>query len=634
MSARAALAPAPANSALLAVERVRLLLDEADGDDRAGELAAVTKRLAGPEGETRRRLAQLFSLGSEELDALDCAVAVAVEPALGPRIAELQGLPGRLLPTAVALRRLFGHGPSPLPRSGSPLLNWHLVTLEARQPGEPAMIAADPAIVEWYFALPSLAGVEGLMIVRAPEHEALPEWAVPEHARRIGAAVQKGTPVRVVIAGLPGSGRSTLAAALARAMGRRPMLVSMTRATQTGTMSVALIQRLALLMDKVTPLWRSDPGDWPPSAMLAPLQFIIADAETELPHIDGVVDVVLRVPGLAPQSRDRLAQALLPAKVAKSLSPLGSPRLVDLADAAALGIDQPDAFHDLLRQRTRERIQGVGHIVETSFTWDDLILAPPTCALLRAIEREARARDALLARPETRRLFESTAALTALFSGPPGVGKSMAGQVLAAALSLDLLVVDASAISSKFIGETAKNYTRVFTVAREANCGIMFEEADGFFSRRVENDNVNARHANADTGHLLQLIEAHRHLVMLSTNRRGAIDPAFMRRLRFVVDFQLPEAPERLRLWSHALTGLALPKKQVATLAAQMADAHPISGAQIKSAALTAAFLAREDGGNSITLELLKAGVARELAKEGRIGEMIAPAGGRRRLHG
>ena len=138
----------------------------------------------------------------------------------------------------------------------------------------------------------------------------------------------------------------------------------------------------------------------------------------------------------------------------------------------------------------------------------------------------------------------------------------MAGQVVAAALSLDLLVIDTGAISSKYIGEFAKNTTRAFAVAREANCGIMFEEADGLFARRVEADSVNARYANADTGHLLQLVEAHPHLVMLSTNRRGNIDPAFMRRLRFIVDFPLPEEAERVELWKRMLSALGVPRSR------------------------------------------------------------------------
>lgn len=624
-------------AALLVVERIALRLDRAAGTDADAHAAtpalqAVEARLDGPEGATRNRLAQLFALSQEELDALDCAVAVAVEPALGPRIAALQGLAHALLPTRVALRLLFGHGPAPVPRSGSPLLAWRLVTLREGRPGEPAQVEADAGIVEWYFGLPSLAGIEGLALRRLEPLPALAEWDVPAHGVRLGAAMQRGLPVRVLVQGPDGGGRSGLAAALAKALGLRPLAVRPT-ADGVSPAAVANVGRLALLMGAVAPVWQGDPQAWPVAAMLAPIQFVTLDPGVELARVEGVVDLPLPLPPLAPASRDRLAARLLPAAVAGALSPLGAPRLADLADAAALGIAHADAFHALLRQRSIERVKGVGRIVAGQFAWDDLVLPEPVKDLLRALEAEARARDALLADPERQRLFAATATLTALFTGPPGTGKSMAGQVVAAALQLDLLVIDAGAISSKYIGETAKNLTQAFAVAREANCAVMFEEADGLFARRVETDSVNARHANADTGHLLQLVEAHRHLVMLSTNRRGNIDPAFLRRLRFIVDFPLPEEAERLVLWRRMLGVLGLEGEVLDAMVAPAA-AHPLSAAQIKSAALSAAFLARAGRDRAITPDLLLAGIRRELAKEGRIGELVTPIAGGRRARG
>ncbi|WP_404337166.1 ATP-binding protein [Sphingomonas sp. MMS12-HWE2-04] len=621
-----------ANAALLAVERIALRLDRAEaGDFDAEALDAIEKRLDGAEGETRNRLRALFSLAPAEIDALDATVAVAVEPALGPRIAALQGLPHALLPTSVALRQLFGHGAEPVPRSGSPLLAWRLIAPREGRPGEPAMLEADPAIVEWYFALPSLVGIEGLAIRRAEAPSPLAEWAIGATVARIKAAMAKRLPVRVLVHGLDGSGRSGLAAALAKALGLRALAISIGDAPTAD--AVARVQRLALMMGKVAPIWRGDPRSWPPETMLAPVQFVTLDTESELPRLEGAIDLAVTVPPLAPDSRDRLARELLPAEVAAALSPLGAPRLSDLSDAAALGVSDPAAFHAFLHQRTRERVKGVGQIVATRYGWNDLILPEQVKALLRTIESEARARDALLADPDRRRLFEGTAALTALFAGPPGTGKSMAGQVVAAALSLDLLVIDTGAVSSKYIGETAKNMTNAFAVAREANCAIMFEEADGLFARRVENDSVNARHANADTGHLLQLIESHRHLVMLSTNRRGNIDTAFLRRLRFIVDFAMPEEIERAALWRQMLRAMGVPKKALETLVAPIAAAHVLSGAQIKSAALSAAFLAGGKGAK-ITPELVLAGIRRELAKEGRIGEIVTPISGGRRARG
>ena len=216
-----------ADAALLVVERVALRLDRAiDADVDTDALQAVEERLNGREGETRNRLRRLFDLSAEETDALDCAVAVAVEPALGPRIATLQGLPHALLPTRVALRLLFGHGAAPMPRSGSPLIAWRLVKLHEGCPGEPQQIAADPAIVEWYFGLPSLAGIEGLAIRKAEASDPLDEWDIDASAARIRAAMARGLPARVLVHGLDGSGRSGLATALAKSLGLRGLVVS------------------------------------------------------------------------------------------------------------------------------------------------------------------------------------------------------------------------------------------------------------------------------------------------------------------------------------------------------------------------------------------------------------------------
>jgi MoxR-like ATPase len=620
------IAPSPDNAALLAVERVTARLNDAGAE----ALGAIEDRLAAC--ETRARLIALFDLSPVEIDALDTAIAVAVEPALGARIGALQGMPHAPLPTAVAVRLLFGHGAGPLPRSSSPLLAWRLVSLRDSRVGEPPMIEADPAIVEWYYGLPSLAGIEGLTIVKTAIKPPLSGWDIASFTAPIREALERRTPLRVLVVGPDHSGRTTLAATLAEALGHRGLSVA-PFAAETDPSAVARVERLALLMGKVAPIWRRDPVHWPPAAALSPLRFVTVAAEEDIARIEGMLDLRIVVPMLDAAGRAELAERLLPAKVASTLSPLAGPRVGDLADAAALGIASPEAFAELMRTRVVERVKGVGQIVAPRYGWNDLVLPAPVKDLVRAIETEARARDAVLEKREARRLFEGTAALTALFAGPPGTGKSMCGQVVAGALKLDLLVVDSSAIGSKWIGDQAKNLTRVFALAREANCAIMFEEADGWFARRVENDSVNARYANADTGHLLQLIEAHRNLVMLSTNRKSSIDAAFMRRLRFIVDFPLPGLVERTDLWMRMLGALGVTKKTATELAPMLAEAHGLSAAQIKAAALSAAFQAKAQG-RKIESDHVLIGIRRELAKEGRVGDIVTPIAGGRRAHG
>ena len=623
------------SAAELVVERVRLRLAKAAGEPvKAADLAAVEQQLGGEEGAFRARLHSLFALSPAEIDALDCAVAVAVEPALGPGFAALQGQPGRLLPTEVALRLLFGHGPDPVLRPTGALLAWAMVRRIEGRPGEPDMIEADPEIVEWYFGrlVPDL--LDGVAVAAAVAPPPLAEWRVEEHAGRIRRILAAGRTLRVTISGLPGSGRSSLAAALVAAFGGKAIMAEAAPGADLRE-PFRRLQRTALLGDLAL-IWQGDPGLWPGDLPLAPLQFVTVGPGETPRRRRGLVDLAIAMPELTRESLDRVAAELLPEPVRAALSPLGSPRLGDLADAAALQLATAAELRDMLRQRTRERTNNLGRLAEAQYGWDDLVLPPRTRALLKAVEQEARLRRSLLDDSEKERLFGRAALLTVLLSGPPGTGKSMSGQVIAGALGLDLMLIDMATTVSKYIGETAKNLSAAFRAARDANCAMMFEEADSLFARRTDTDSVNARHANADTGHLLQLIEGHDGLVMLSTNRKGNIDSAFMRRMRFIVEFPMPALEQRIELWDKMLTALAVPKRRRGEFAAALASAHEMSPAQIKGAALSAAYAAEAEG-KPLGLDHLTEGVLREFLKEGRLAAIApvpAAAMPRRRAHG
>jgi broad-specificity NMP kinase len=623
------------SGAELVAERIRLHLARSLGEEHeARDLAAVERRLKGAEGSFRTRLHQLFGLTAAEVDGLDCAVAVAVEPALGAKMAAVQGQPGRLLPTEVALRLLFGHGPEPILRPTGALLAWALVRRVPGRPGEPDMIEADPEIVEWFFGRLTPELLECVSISRAEAPEPLAEWRVADHAARIRRVLAAGQSVRVTIAGLAGTGRSSIAAAIVAALGRKAIIVEAAADPADFRIAFRRLQRTALLAD-LSLIWQGEQPAWPVDVPVAPLQFLILEPGTTPRHRRGLADLVIHMPELTPESLASLARAYLPGLSRKALSPLGSPRIADLADAAAQRLDSPEEFRALLRERTRERTRGIGRIAELSYGWDDLVLPQRTQDLLSAIEQEARLRHELLKDEERSRLFGGAALLTVLMSGPPGTGKSMSGKVLARALGLDLMHVDMAATISKFVGETAKNLSAVFAAARDANCAIMFEEADSLFARRTENDSVNARHANADTGHLLQLIEGHLGLVMLSTNRRANIDSAFLRRMRFIVEFPLPGIEQRAILWEKLLRPWGISRAKRAQFATALAAAHELSPAQIKGAALTGAYLA-QGRKQAIGLEHLKEGVLREFLKEGRLAS-VAPqpaASPRRSVHG
>jgi SpoVK/Ycf46/Vps4 family AAA+-type ATPase len=251
--------------------------------------------------------------------------------------------------------------------------------------------------------------------------------------------------------------------------------------------------------------------------------------------------------------------------------------------------------------------------------WNDMVLPADVMAALRDYATEARLRGDLLARPDIRRLYARDAAPTACFTGPPGVGKTMAAECIAAELGLPLLVIDVARTVSKYIGDTAKNLSRIFAKAQRFGCILFFDEADAYFSKRSEIKDSNDRHANADTNHLLQLIENYDGFVILSTNKRASIDEAFFRRIRHSVEFHRPNLPEREQLWRQ-FAALFLAPADFERLAVPLSDCaarFELSPAQIKAAMLSAHYATAKARVPMEEAHLLR-GLARELRKEGR----------------
>jgi ATP-dependent 26S proteasome regulatory subunit len=271
-----------------------------------------------------------------------------------------------------------------------------------------------------------------------------------------------------------------------------------------------------------------------------------------------------------------------------------------------------------MRARIRGRLEELGRLVDTPFEWDDLVLPDPVADALRDIAFEAAHREGAIASDGARRLY-GRPGLAAMFSGPPGTGKTMAAQVVARVLGRDLLVVDTATTQSKFIGDTAKNLKRIFNGVRGCPVVVLFDEADAFFAKRTEVRDSNDRYANADTNYLLQLVEDFDGVVILATNQRTNIDYAFVRRLRHVIEFPRPDAQHRIALW-HRYLGTVAGADAVhglGALVASVAADVELSPAQIKGASLSARLAAMRSGGPLDAAAFIK-GIERELAKEGR----------------
>ncbi len=195
------------------------------------------------------------------------------------------------------------------------------------------------------------------------------------------------------------------------------------------------------------------------------------------------------------------------------------------------------------------------------------------------------------------------AGTSAVFSGPSGTGKTMAAEIVARQLDLDLFRIDLSAVVSKYIGETEKNLRRVFDAAEAGGAVLLFDEADALFGKRTEVKDSHDRHANIEVSYLLQRMEAYGGLAILTTNFRKAIDDAFLRRIQFVVEFPFPEADQRERIWR----GIFPPGVPLRGLDYKRLGQLSLPGGNIKSIARNAAYLAADAGGPVTMAQLLQA---------------------------
>jgi SpoVK/Ycf46/Vps4 family AAA+-type ATPase len=206
--------------------------------------------------------------------------------------------------------------------------------------------------------------------------------------------------------------------------------------------------------------------------------------------------------------------------------------------------------------------------------------------------------------------------ISALFFGAPGTGKTMVAGLIARELGLDLYQIDLSRIVSKWVGETEKHLSALFAAAEAGHAVILFDEADSLFSKRTDVKSSNDRYANLEVNYLLQRMESFAGITILTTNHDTAIDEAFRRRLSFRIEFPVPEADERARIWRATLPAKARVASNVNF--AELAEAYEMTGGYIRNAALRAAFFAASAGSDIKTSHLRRAANL-EMASMGKV---------------
>jgi AAA+ superfamily predicted ATPase len=612
-------------------------------DERAAAISAQLSLSVGPPGGSRLgHLAATLGLTRADTALFVLAAAAAADPGLARVFGYLLDMAQPADPTPGLAAALFDLGGEPPPgpesapgrgRRPTPAadgcdafagsVGWRADTtlLPALMRGAGGYGAAPGGP---YAAADWPGGPSGRVVDPPPgpvlRPEALAE--ITGLARRLGDA---GLPIEIELAGLPGSGRTALAAQAAARLGFRLVVVDATAiAARADAVDAATREIRRVRLEGTALAWEH--ADALPSGLWralppAPLTFLSVPVPAASPGSAGDYRSIRRSVRCEPigrQDRLRLWSALAagpaPGPVAEwALRPAEIRVAAQVAPAGDAEVGE--VCRRLLMAGTPELLSPL----PLAYTWDDLVLSPATAAHLRELDARARHHGHVLDDWGFSRLTPLGRGTTALFAGPSGTGKTMAAQVLARSLGLHLYRVDLAGVVSKYIGETEKRLREVFEACERAPVLLLFDEADALFGKRTQVSDAHDRYANIEIDYVLQQMEQFDGLAVLATNRKGDLDTAFVRRLRFIIGFAPPEPPERERLWRLALQDARDVEGRPLTGAldwARLARELDLTGAGIKSAAVAAAFLARDEGA-TISERHVLAAARRELEKQG-----------------
>jgi hypothetical protein len=292
--------------------------------------------------------------------------------------------------------------------------------------------------------------------------------------------------------------------------------------------------------------------------------------------------------------------------------------VITLEQGSSVDSPIPLQLWDICRKMARPRLNDLAQPIDSTATWEDLVLPDAQRLILRDIVAHVRQRAKVYSEWGFAGKSGRGLGISALFAGPSGTGKTMAAEVMAKELRLDLYRIDLSTVVSKYIGETEKNLRRIFDAAESGGAVLLFDEADALFGKRTQVKDSHDRHANVEVSYLLQRMEAYQGLAILTTNLKDSLDQAFLRRIRFVVKFSFPDATQRAEIWQHIFPNQTptegLEPKKLAQL--------NVAGGNIRNIALNAAFNAA-DAGEPVQMKHILAAATSEYVK---LEKILTPA--------
>lgn len=576
-------------------------------------------------------LAQRLGLSQFEQDILLLCAAIELDSGINTLCAVCQRDPARAYPTFALALSVFENSSWDALSPERPLRYWRL--LEINQPnGQPlttSALRADERIVSYIKGLnylddrlaPMLSPIEAVFTV--------PELS-PSHRRNMDVIIERLKQVekgeRLPVIQLLGSDAPTkhlLASEVAEALHLDMYRLPATSLpTQTGDLEtlVRLWQRDSLLLPLALYLDASEQG---PEASTAPM------ISRVLERIDGIFFLdtreawpsvnrsVIHIDAAKPTWAEQLSawQQILGEQAGDSPALLAGQFNLSLTAIQRAGSQvlpgssgaTPKVVFERVWQacvgNTRPRLDTLAQRLDPKVAWDDLVLPDAEQGLLQQIAGQVAQRSKVYENWGFGEKMSRGLGISVLFAGDSGTGKTMAAEVIAHHLKLNLYRIDLSAVVSKYIGETEKNLRRLFDAAEDGSAILFFDEADALFGKRSEVKDSHDRYANIEINYLLQRMEAYRGLAILATNMKSALDQAFLRRLRFVVNFPFPAVAQRKVLWQKVFPA-AVPKD---ALDFDRLARLNITGGNIHNIALNAAFLAARAGSSLSMPHVLEA---------------------------
>ena len=581
--------------------------------------AQAPAMLPTPEGEALPvdRLARQFGLDDAAVIALLLAAAADLAP---------DALAG-IRPDVALARQLGGEGMWLALCPQAPLRRWRLIELEGGGALTTRLLRIDERVLSHIVGIDFCdARLDGFLTAIDVQQA---DTGCAAAADRIAAAWRADAEGRwpvLHVSGADPDTRRLLGATTAKRCGFRPFALDRAAIPQGGYERTALIrlcEREMMLANGALLI----EGEEAEAATRAFVDTIDAPVILGGDPPEGLVRARLRADAGRDERNARLdqwrhalgAQAhLLPSGAIERVARQFELSARDIAAAALEATDplapvaQPlaDRLWIAARGYARVRLSALAEPIDAAAGWDDIVLPPDRIAQLQAIAVHARRAAQVEEDWGWSARGRRGLGVTALFAGPSGTGKTMAAEVLARELRLDLYRIDLSQVISKYIGETEKNLRRIFAAAEASGAILLFDEADALFGKRSEVKDSHDRYANVEVSYLLQRMEAYRGLAILTTNLKGSLDGAFLRRLRFVIDFPFPDAAQRAAIWARIF-----PKETpVEGLDPARLARLSVAGGAIRTIAINAAFSAAEDGA-PVTQRHVAAGARREYAK-------------------